>query len=200
MRTFVEEMKHNYFISALLTVIMGVVLVMWPDNAGRFMCYLLGAALIIMGVVQLVICIRAGRLGFYSKFSMLMDMVLILLGIWVCVTPNAILALVPIVIGIVMIIHGCMDLQYTVDIKNAGASKWWIALISALITLGLGIFLVLHPFLAFEITMLVIGIGLLYDGISDLVLMIVAEYTQRKSDKRMRDFAENVESIHDEDL
>ena len=34
MHTFVEEMKHNYFISALLTIALGAVLVIWPDWSG----------------------------------------------------------------------------------------------------------------------------------------------------------------------
>lgn len=194
MGTFVEGMKKNYFISAILTIALGAVLVIWPDWSGRILCYLLGAALILMGGIQLIVCIRAERIGFYSKFSMLMNIILILLGAWVCIRPDMVLSLVPVIIGIVMLIHGCMDLQFTMDIKHAGSGKWWIALIFALITLTLGVFLVMHPFLAFEITMLIIGIGLLYDGISDLVLMIVAAYAQHQSDKRIREFAANAES------
>lgn len=194
MGTFVEGMKKNYFISAILTIALGAVLVIWPDWSGRILCYLLGAALILMGGIQLIVCIRAERIGFYSKFSMLMNIILILLGVWVCIRPDTVLSLVPVIIGIVMLIHGCMDLQFTMDIKHAGSGKWWIALIFALITLTLGVFLVMHPFLAFEITMLIIGIGLLYDGISDLVLMIVAAYAQHQSDKRIREFAANAES------
>ena len=194
MGTFVEGMKKNYFISAILTIALGAVLVIWPDWSGRILCYLLGAALILMGGIQLIVCIRAERIGFYSKFSMLMNIILILLGVWVCIRPDTVLSLVPVIIGIVMLIHGCMDLQFTMDIKHAGSGKWWIALIFALVTLTLGVFLVMHPFLAFEITMLSIGIGLLYDGISDLVLMIVAAYAQHQSDKRIREFAANAES------
>jgi uncharacterized membrane protein HdeD (DUF308 family) len=194
MGTFVEGMKKNYFISAILTIALGAVLVIWPDWSGRILCYLLGAALILMGGIQLIVCIRAERIGFYSKFSMLMNIILILLGVWVCIRPDMVLSLVPVIIGIVMLIHGCMDLQFTMDIKHAGSGKWWIALIFALVTLTLGVFLVMHPFLAFEITMLIIGIGLLYDGISDLVLMIVAAYAQHQSDKRIREFAANAES------
>lgn len=194
MGTFVEGMKKNYFISAILTIALGAVLVIWPDWSGRILCYLLGAALILMGGIQLIVCIRAERIGFYSKFSMLMNIILILLGVWVCIRPDTVLSLVPVIIGIVMLIHGCMDLQFTMDIKHAGSCKWWIALIFALVTLTLGVFLVMHPFLAFEITMLIIGIGLLYDGISDLVLMIVAAYAQHQSDKRIREFAANAES------
>ena len=194
MGKFVEGMKKNYFISAILTIALGAVLVIWPDWSGRILCYLLGAALILMGGIQLIVCIRAERIGFYSKFSMLMNIILILLGVWVCIRPDTVLSLVPVIIGIVMLIHGCMDLQFTMDIKHAGSGKWWIALIFALVTLTLGVFLVMHPFLAFEITMLIIGIGLLYDGISDLVLMIVAAYAQHQSDKRIREFAANAES------
>ena len=194
MGTFVEGMKKNYFISAILTIALGAVLVIWPDWSGRILCYLLGAALILMGGIQLIVCIRAERIGFYSKFSMLMNIILILLGVWVCIRPDTVLSLVPVIIGIVMLIHGCMDLQFTMDIKHAGSGKWWIALIFALVTLTLGVFLVMHPFLAFEITMLIISIGLLYDGISDLVLMIVAAYAQHQSDKRIREFAANAES------
>ena len=194
MGTFVEGMKKNYFISAILKIALGAVLVIWPDWSGRILCYLLGAALILMGGIQLIVCIRAERIGFYSKFSMLMNIILILLGVWVCIRPDTVLSLVPVIIGIVMLIHGCMDLQFTMDIKHAGSGKWWIALIFALVTLTLGVFLVMHPFLAFEITMLIIGIGLLYDGISDLVLMIVAAYAQHQSDKRIREFAANAES------
>ena len=194
MGTFVEGMKKNYFISAILTIALGAVLVIWPDWSGRILCYLLGAALILMGGIQLIVCIRAERIGFYSKFSMLMNIILILLGVWVCIRPDTVLSLVPVIIGIVMLIHGCMDLQFTMDIKHAGSGKWWIALIFALVTLTLGVFLVMHPFLAFEITLLIIGIGLLYDGISDLVLMIVAAYAQHQSDKRIREFAANAES------
>lgn len=194
MRTFVEGMKKNYIISAILTIALGAVMVIWPDWSGRILCYLLGAALILMGGIQLIVCIKAERIGFYSKFSMLMNIILILLGVWVCIRPDTVLSLVPVIIGIVMLIHGCMDLQFTMDIKHAGSGKWWIALIFALITLTLGVFLVLHPFLAFEITMLIIGIGLLYDGISDLVLMIAAAYTQHQSDKRIREFAANAEN------
>ena len=194
MGTFVEGMKKNYFISAILTIALGAVLVIWPDWSGRILCYLLGAALILMGGIQLIVCIRAERIGFYSKFSMLMNIILILLGVWVCIRPDTVLSLVPVIIGIVMLIHGCMDLQFTMDIKHAGSGKWWIALIFALVTLTLGVFLVMHPFLAFEITMLIIGMGLLYDGISDLVLMIVAAYAQHQSDKRIREFAANAES------
>lgn len=198
MRSFIDDMKHNYFISAILTVLVGLVLVIWPDISGKILCYVLGAALIVMGVIQLVIFVRGERVGIVNKFSMGMGMVLVILGILVCVNPQTVLSIIPIIIGIIVFLHGLMDMIYTIEIKNTGAAKWWIALIASLLTLLFGIFLVLNPYFAYEITMTIIGIGLLFDGGSDLILLIVSEYKQRQSDKRVREFAKNVETKRDE--
>lgn len=200
MRSIVDDMKHNYFISALLTVVVGLVLVLWPELTGKILCYILGGAIILMGVIQTIVFLRGERIGLVPKFTAVMGLVLIILGIWVCVRPQIVLSIIPVVIGIMMVVHGIMDLQYTVDIKNTGVQRWWIALIAAILTLAIGVFLILQPFLAFELTMMVIGFGLLYDGISDLILIILANHYQKQSDKRMREFAQSVESIHDEDL
>lgn len=199
MHTFVEEMKRNSAISAIVTTLIGIVLVLYPDTAGRVMCYILGAGLILMGVVQLIISIRAERIGIYSRFSMVMDLALFLIGIWVCSKPDSVLALVPIIVGIIMIYHGFMDISYTLDMKNAGAAKWWVALILALLTFAFGIALVLNPFLAYEVTMMLVGIVLLYDGGTDVILLIAAWITQRRSDKRVREFTGNAEDISSAD-
>ena len=66
-------------------------------------------------------------------------------------------------------------------------------MIATLITFALGIFLVLHPFLAIQMAMIYIGIGLVYNGVSDLVLIILAGYYRRKADKRVRDFVGTID-------
>ncbi len=194
MRTFVDDLKHNYFLTTILTVIVGLVLVIWPDISGKILCYTLGAAVILMGVIQLIGFLRGERLGIVNKFSVFMGIILVILGIFVCANPQTVLSIIPVVVGIVILMHGCMDIAYTLDIKNTGAARWWIALLAAVITFVFGLLLVLHPYFAFEMTMTILGIALLYDGGSDLALIIVAEYKQRQSDKRVREFAQNVEA------
>lgn len=198
MSSFIDDMKHNYFISAIVTVVVGLILVIWPDISGKILCYTLGTALIIMGIIQLIVFLRGERIGIVNKFSMGMGIVLVVLGILVCVNPQTVLSIIPIIIGIIMFLHGLMDVIYTIDIKNTGATKWWIALIAALVTLLAGLFLIFNPYFAFEITMTIIGIALLYDGGSDLILLIVSAYKQRQTDKRVREFAKNVEAKRDE--
>lgn len=188
MKSLIRDMKQNYIVNAVIMIILGLVLIIWPEILGNMLCYLLGGALILMGIFQLVGFLRGERLGFYNKFSATMGIVLVLLGIWVCAKPNVVLSVIPVVIGIIILIHGLMDIQYARDIRNSGAPNWWIALICALVTLGLGIFLVLNPFIMYQMTMIVIGIAMLYDGASDLVLLLFAHLAQKDTDRRIRDF------------
>ena len=84
MKSIIQDMKHNYFVNAVIMVLLGLVLVIWPHILGVLLCYLLGGALIVMGVFQLISFLRGERLGFYNKFVMMMGIVLVLLGIWIC--------------------------------------------------------------------------------------------------------------------
>jgi len=188
MKGIIQDMKQNYFINAVIMIILGLILIIWPEILGNILCYMIGGALLLMGVFQLIGFMRGERLGFYNKFNATMGIVLVLLGIWVCVNPNVILSIIPVVVGVIVLIHGLMDIQYALDIKKSGTSKWWIALIVALITLGLGIFLVLHPFFLYQVTMILIGVSMLYDGASDLVLLFFARLAQKDTDRRIRDF------------
>lgn len=191
MKSIIQDMKHNYFINAVIMVILGIVLVIWPHILGVMLCYLLGGALIVMGIFQLISFLRGERLGFYNKFVMMMGIVLVLLGIWICAQPRIVLSIIPVVVGIIVLIHGLMDIQYTLDIKKAGSEKWWIALIAAVLTLIVGLLLVLNPFTVYEITMVLVGVAMLYDGGSDLALLLFSYLAQRDTDKRLREFKGN---------
>ncbi|MBO5031105.1 MAG: DUF308 domain-containing protein [Lachnospiraceae bacterium] len=188
MKSIIQDMKQNYFINAIIMILLGLILVIWPHILGNILCYILGGALILMGAFQLIGFVRSERLGFYNKFSMLMGIVLILLGIWVCAKPQVVLSIIPVIVGIMILIHGLMDFQYTLDIKRTGNSKWWIGLIAAIITVVLGILLILNPFAAYEVTMILIGIAMLYDGGSDLVILLFSYLAQKDTDRRVREF------------
>lgn len=188
MQSIIQDMKKNYIVNAVIMVVLGLVLVIWPDFLGEMLCYLLGGALILMGAIQLIGFLRGERLGLYNKFNMLMGIVLVLLGLWICTQPHIVLSIIPVVVGIIVLLHGLMDIQYTLDIKRTGNTKWWIALIAAIVTFVFGLVLVFNPFAAYETVMILLGVAMLYDGGSDLVLLVFSYLAQKDTDRRVRDF------------
>lgn len=94
--------------------------------------------------------------------------------------PDQILKMVPILVGIIIVIHGIQDLQQVVSLCKGRYDKWWVALILGLLTVGFGILLIWNPFTANEIFITCIGFFLIYDGISNLWILSRVAYIEKQ--------------------
>lgn len=195
MENFFKRIKANYMVSAALLTLFGLVLLIWPKTSTTVLCIALGCVLVVCGVIRLAVFWASRDGSLYSSMNLLSGIVLLVVGIWIVVKPEGVLFVVPIVIGIVVIFHGVHDSLQAVSLYKAGYEKWWVALILGIITTGLGILLVVNPFEAIETIVRVVGICLMYDGISDMWIVSRVSKTvkQARQDLAALD-AEYVES------
>lgn len=168
MENFFKKIKANYMVSAALLTLFGLVLLIWPKTSTTVLCIALGCVLVVCGVTRLAVFLVSRDGSLYSSMNLLSGIVLLVVGIWIVVKPEGVLFVVPIVIGIVVIFHGVHDFGQAINLYKSGYDKWWVALILGIITTGLGILLVVNPFEAIETIVRVVGICLMYDGISDM--------------------------------
>ena len=70
-----------------------------------------------------------------------------------------------------MVVHGALDLQGALNLRSAGAQQWKIAGVIAAITLVLGIIVIWNPFVSINVLLMLVGIALIYDGLSDLLII-----------------------------
>ena len=106
----------------------------------------------------------------------------ILLGLVVIIHPGNIMALVPVIMGIYFMIDGIMKIQTAVDAKRFGVKSWWLILVSAIVTGGIGILLLVNPFESAVALTVLLGITLLADGISNIW---IAAYTVKAIKKEI---------------
>ena len=161
MKTILQEQRRSSVIVALITMVLGAVLVVWPDRSVRLMCTLLGAALLICGLVYILGWLVRRREGGISAFTLIPGVVLSGLGIWLMTSSDSVIALVQYVFGAVVIFHGVLDVQSSVSLMRQGAARWWL-------TLALGALILINPFGTFAALVTLIGLVLIYDGLSDL--------------------------------
>ncbi|MCM1123514.1 MAG: DUF308 domain-containing protein [Eubacterium sp.] len=168
MTDILKKLKTNIVISAVLCIVLGVVLVVWPDMSMQVACVAIGVVLLLGGVVRLVqyFVVRDGSI--YAQMNLIMGIVLAVVGIWIVLKPEKVLAIIPIIIGIVIVLHGLNNLQQAITLCKDKYDKWWVALILGLLTVGFGVLLICRPFAALDTVVMLIGIFLIYDGLSDL--------------------------------
>lgn len=168
MYQFLKGLKANYLLSAVFCILFGMLLVIWPDVSTQVVCIGLGVVLALSGVVNLVTYFveRDGR--FVSQISLLVGIVLTVVGGWIILKPEVLIMIVPVIVGVIVTIHGVHNLVQALELFRNQYSKWWVALLLGIVTAGLGILLICNPFDAVSTVVMLIGIFLIYDGISDI--------------------------------
>lgn len=168
MESLLKKIKTNVVISSLLCVILGLVLVFRPGLSIRIVCTAVGIVLIVTGVMKIIeyFAVRDGSM--YSQVNLIFGIVLAVVGVWITMQPDKVLAVIPIIVGIVIVIHGLHNLKQAMELWRDKYDKWWIALIMGLLTVGFGVLLICRPFAAIDTVVMLIGIFLIYDGLSNI--------------------------------
>ena len=161
-----KKLKTNVMISSLLCIVIGIVLVIWPDLTMEIACLAIGAVLLVGGIIRLISYFTARDGSVYSQMNLIFGIVLIVVGGLILWQWDKVLEIVPIIVGIVIVLHGINDLRQAYTLFKNKYDKWWVAMILGLLTAAFGVLLILNPFAALDTVVILIGIFLIFDGIS----------------------------------
>ncbi len=168
MEGLLKKIKTNVVVSSALCVILGLVLVFRPGLSMRIVCTAVGVVLIVSGVMRMIAYFTARDGSLYSQANLIFGIVLAVVGVWIVMKPDKVMAIFPIIVGIVIAIHGLHNLQQAAELWRDKYERWWIALILGVLTVGFGVLLVCRPFAAIDTVVMLIGFFLIYDGLSNV--------------------------------
>jgi uncharacterized membrane protein HdeD (DUF308 family) len=183
MGEFLKNLKANYTLSAVICVVIGVVLVIWPATSTQVVCMVLGGMLLGYGMIQIVLYLFTRERTIYLQGMLILGIVFSVIGVWILLKPESIIAAVPIIMGIIIIIHGLHNTIQAIDLKKMNYGNWWVALLCGLLTILLGGVLVYNPFSVVNTVVRVIGGFLIYDGLSDMWILSRVFKTKRNAQK-----------------
>jgi len=170
MKTILHEQRRSSIAAAAVTILLGLLLIIWPDRSVSFLCMLLGAAIFLTGIIYVLGWLSRRREG-VPAFFVLPGVVLCALGVWLLTSPASVVMLIQYIFGAILIFHGLVDLQGALVMMRHRADRWWLDLLLAALTLALGALVLFNPFGTFAALVILIGASLVYDGISDLYII-----------------------------
>lgn len=179
MKKFFRHFRFATFGVAILCSLLGLALLIWPEQSMNVLGYGFGAVLAISGLLQIGGYVAGSRQGFLKKLQLLAGILIVVVGGAILLAPKSVLKLTVIVIGIVMLYHGVMDIKFGFDIKECNGNKWGITLLMGLVTCALGVLVLVNPFESARVLMIIIGAGLIFDGVSDVVTVSVMAQTKK---------------------
>ena len=167
MKSKYRRIKGSWLVSSLLCILIGSVFAIWPEIVANAANYILGGIILIVGIIYLAMSFWSKQRNFLTGFGIIFSVVLIVIGVFMLLKPEFVLSLFPMIVGGIIIIHGIIDLKRSIELASLKYKLWWIALIIAVATIGLGVLLVFNPFSAVTLAFRIIGVILIVDGVSD---------------------------------
>jgi len=167
-----KEMKWNLILTSCLCIIAGVILAAFPEVTARTIAYALAIVLLVLGLFRTISYFASESTDFY-RYDLVSALALLLAGVFILVRAEAIIAAVPFVIGFIVTISGILKLQNALNLWKAKMGNWIFILVLSLINIIFGVVLILNPFKAAVTLFMLLGIGLIYSGLSDLLTLFL---------------------------
>lgn len=167
-----KELKWDALLSSILYVVMGIVLLLFPDTTARTLGYLVGGVAVAAGAVSMICYLLRDAHQNYYRNDFLYGLVGIALGCFIFYKVDLIVSLIPFIMGLLVIVSGCSKLQDVIDMKRMDYGNWVIMLAVAVVNVVFGIIMLRNPFSTAAILLQVIGAGLVFSGLTDVFVTL----------------------------
>lgn len=196
---WLKELKWDALMLSALDIMLGIVVLVLPETTARTLGYLIGAVLILAGAVSMICYLLRDAHQNYYHNDFLSGLVEIILGCLVLYKVEWIISLIPFVLGLLVLISGCSKLQDVIDMKRMGYGNWVIMLILAAVNVVFGIVLICNPFQAASLLLRMIGLGLIFSGITDgIIILYFAGKIKAYFKKAESTYEEILENVSDD--
>ncbi|ADL35137.1 hypothetical protein bpr_I2404 [Butyrivibrio proteoclasticus B316] len=168
-----KNIRPDYLIRAIVLIVVGIILAVWTAASLDVMARVLAVLLIVIGAVLIITYLVHKEKSFTISGGFVAGIIIAAVGAWIFANPGKFTDFIPKLFGIFILISGLSNLGQTVSLIRYKSTTWWISLIIAFVTVGLGAFLFFNPTNAKEIAVTLIGVFLIIDGVTNLITAVL---------------------------
>lgn len=174
----------SVIVRSVVAIALGVLLVIERDAVVPFIVQLLGVALIVPGVVSLFTQFFGASKGVkLCWISCVTSVGSVAMGLWLLLTPAFFVALLMNILGIILLLVGVFQIVTLLSVAKGVRMSTYCYILPVLLAMT-GLIVLFNPFGAASLPFLLIGIGAILGGLSDLInSVLIARKTKRNSDK-----------------
>ena len=157
----------NYsVIRGICAVLMGLLLVTWPEAAIVYLVIAIGAVFFVPSLFSLVGYFTTGRQE--GAMFPIVSIGSLLLGLWLMVSPAFFVGILMYVLGVVLVFAGISQIIQLVNARGWTLVAPGYYIMPVLILLA-GLVVLLNPFAAAAIPFIILGVSSIVYGITDII-------------------------------
>ena len=147
----------EFWVYTILYFVLGLLFLIFNQQITLIICYILGAVLLLGGVVQVVsFLVNRAETTLMDRFGLCLGVLIGVGGGVILAMPGLLSGIINWLFGIVLIVDGIIKLKTALEAKQ-DSTGWWLSLIFALAAFLLGVVLI---FMSVEQSILTIFTGI----------------------------------------
>lgn len=164
-----KEFRRDMVVSTIIYIIIGVILIIWPDKTAKIVNYIIAAAMAAGGIANIFRYLKMDLVRGAKSFSLSIGIVMLAAAVFLFVEPTVVVSIFPVLLGIIIFVSGVIKFQNAVDVARTGYKKWGFIMLMALLCIAFGVAILINPFRSAKMLIRLIGISFVYSGLSDLL-------------------------------
>lgn len=183
MRKAFSEAKKYSIISIIVTAVLGVLLIAFPEKTISYTSIVIGGCFILCGVIALV------NYGIKkdTKFLLVLGIIAIVAGIIICIAYQMIVSVIIFMLGILLLVGGLIDFINSIDVAIRRFRSSAASIILSVASIVIGILSIVNPFDTQNKIIQLIGAGFIVFA----VLEIITYVQVKKVTKIIKEQSEN---------
>lgn len=163
---------------SLVEILIGILLLINPVGFTSGIIIALGIVLAVMGIGQIISYFRTDAEEAASGAKLTKGILFAVLGLFCTFRSGWFIATFPVIAilyGVLILVAGVSKLQKALDMLRVKQPYWFIALISAVLTLLFAVLIIFNPFASTAFLWTFIGVTLIVEAIMDVVTFFFAK-------------------------
>lgn len=180
---FMRKIGVSYLFSALISIVIGIVYLVWPQLTQNVFCIIAGSALIVFGFGLFIYHLASMRRRDYLMNEMIIGLILVLVGFLFIFKSEALFDILGTILGVVVVSHGLINIQESFLLKRCGDKRWFVFLLISLLFVIVGLVILFVPGIEDSLFSILLGVSLVVAGLFEIVVFFILRKYVRDLDE-----------------
>jgi len=188
-----KKIKSYYFAVSILYIVIGLIMLLNPKFVCDAVNYIIGALVMLYGIVYLVSLYQQREFELLNKFNFLAGVMCISFGVFLILNSSVLMSLIPFCAGVIIFIDAIYQLRHSLSLKQLGHKYWYINLAVGIFFLVFAIFIMARSENITQLLIRFIGGTLILDAIMDFyTYFALRKFNKNKNNLKVIEVKEEV--------
>ena len=160
--------RMSFSLAAVVYLLLGLFMILAPNTSRKLLCTLVGAGILIYGLLDIVpFVLSRGEKRF--TLDLLIGACALAYGLFSLINRTFLMDFLFTALGVVICVTSICGISRALNLRYFGFARWWAPLCANLATLVLALCIVFFPGFFGNMLMMVAGIILVVEAVSDLI-------------------------------